>query len=221
MVSTTRQARSCGFAEPVDVRIDIALKASHVIVAAASAVLLAGCPAHRQGTRLIYVPAPPAVTAQGNSAQGGTLDIPAPPPAVQVEQPKKQQEAAESTPLPRPVQRRRPVHDRPAETAPDDTATPAASEEAPSPGAPELAPARSRAQQAELEKHIGDLKGAIRERIAALSRQHLSNADLKALEDARNFLAQADQASQQGDMQQSLNLAQKADLLVSAIEKRY
>lgn len=184
-------------------------------------MLLAGCPARRQSTRLIYVPAPPTATAQGNSGQGGLIEIPAPPPAVQVAPPKKPKEAVESAPLPRPAQRHRPSHDRATETAPDSATTPAAAPEAPSPGAPELAPARSRAQQAELEKHIGDLKGAIRERIATLSRQRLSSADLKALEDARNFLAQADQASQQGDMQQSLNLAQKADLLVSAIEKRY
>lgn len=221
MLSTALQARSRGFTGPVDVRIDAILKAPPVIIAAASAVLLAGCPAHRQGARLIYVPAPPAAAAQGSSAQGGVLEIPAPPPAVQVEQPKKPEEAIESAPPPRPAQRRRPPHDRAQETVPDSATSPAAAAEVPPPGAPELAPARSRAQQAELEKHIGDLKGAIRERIAALSRRHLSSADLKALEDARNFLSQADQASRQGDMQQSLNLAQKADLLVSAIEKRY
>lgn len=84
-----------------------------------------------------------------------------------------------------------------------------------------MEPARSAQQQIELERQIGALRGAVSQRIERLSHMSLSAADRKALEDAGLFLSQADQAMRGGDLQQSLNLEQKADLLISAVEKRH
>lgn len=85
----------------------------------------------------------------------------------------------------------------------------------------QLQPLRSPQEQAALQQQINSLKSGVEGRIGRLSHLNLSIADRKALEDASAFLSQADEAMKQGDLQESMNFAQKADLLVAAIEKRY
>ncbi len=76
-------------------------------------------------------------------------------------------------------------------------------------------------QKTALQQQIGALKEGIQLRISRLSRLGLSSEDRRALNDARRFLSQSDTAVKQGDLQQSLKLAEKADLLVSAVEKNH
>lgn len=196
------------------------MKVAYALTIAGLAVLLAGCPSRHAGARLIYVPAPPVATVAGAKAQGGVMEIPAPPAPAEPEKAPKREEAVESAPSPPAAPRHRRASDR-TEEAPAETVAPPPAEENPTAGAPELAPARSHAEQAQIEARIHDMQIAIRRRIAALSRKRLSGDDRKALEDARQFLVQSREATQEGDVQQALNLAQKADLLISAIEKRY
>ncbi|MGH9395351.1 MAG: hypothetical protein ACRD18_00685 [Terriglobia bacterium] len=197
------------------------MKVTRALTILAVSLVLTGCPKRQVGTRLIYTPAPPPAAAP--PAQGGVLVIQPPAPPMPAESAPKPQEAVDSTPTQKPIHRRRAVHDEtPDATAHGNTDEAAgAATEAPAASPPQLAPASSAQQQVELEKRVGELKGAIQQRIERLSHKNLSTADRKALQDARLFLSQADQATQQGDLQQSLNLAQKADLLIAAVEKRY
>lgn len=94
----------------------------------------------------------------------------------------------------------------------------------PEPGptnAPALLPERSAQQQIDLEKEVAGLRGSVRQRIASLSELRLSTEDRKAVQDAWLFLGEADQAMHENNLQQALNLAQKADVLISAVEKRH
>jgi len=72
-----------------------------------------------------------------------------------------------------------------------------------------------------LAQRINALRAAVEERIQRLNHSSLSTADRKALQDAHAFLLQTGEAMKRGDLQESMNLAQKADLLVAAVEKRH
>ncbi|MDE3180399.1 MAG: hypothetical protein KGM47_12160 [Acidobacteriota bacterium] len=203
----------------------IILKAISLFMAVATVLILSGCPLHRGGTRLVYVPSPPAGAGEETAKQGNVLVIPAPPPpAAPSATAPKRDEAPEPVTVDRPVRRRRVVRDQPpsavnAAAGGDEaagTALPAAAA-----GAPQLSPARSPQQQGELKKEIGELRDGIHKRIDLLKRKPLSRTDREAVKDAQLFLSQADEATQQGNLQQALNLSQKADLLIAAVEKRY
>jgi len=66
---------------------------------------------------------------------------------------------------------------------------------------------------------IQRLQEDVRQRLARLKPANLSNANRKTLEDARTFFAQSGRALEQGDLQRALNLARKASLLISALER--
>ncbi|MGH9402953.1 MAG: hypothetical protein ACRD2P_12690 [Terriglobia bacterium] len=166
---------------------------------------------------MVYVPAPPAASKPSLPQQPDVLVIPRPAPPAAVEHTPKPDESEASSPEPKAPERRRPVQ---AETNGPSAATETAAPSAAT-AAPQLQPARSPEQQIELEKQIGDLRGAVRQQIAHLSGMALSTEDRKALQDAQLLLSQADQAMQDKDLQQSFNLAQKADLLISAVEKSH
>jgi hypothetical protein len=87
--------------------------------------------------------------------------------------------------------------------------------------APPLEPANSSQQQASIQRQVSILQRVIGLRIARLAGLKLSGPDRKTLEDARTFIAQSEEANKSGDLSQASNLAQKAQLLVQAIEKRY
>jgi hypothetical protein len=119
----------------------------------------------------------------------------------------------------------------PVKESPPPPAQPVARKEVPAPpiavpqpataGAPQLEPADSSQQKASIQRHVNILQRGIEARIKRLSRLSLAGADRKTLEDARTFIAQSEDAKKSGDLSQASNLAQKADLLVQAIEKRY
>jgi hypothetical protein len=140
--------------------------------------------------------------------------IPKPPPA--------QPSVTETKPAPAP---------QPVKVSPPPPAEPVARKDAPaSPvvnpqpataDAPQLEPANSSQQQASIERRVSTLQRAIEARIERLARLKLAGADRKTLEDAQTFIAQSKDANKSGDLTQASNLAQKAELLVQAIEKRY
>jgi len=99
-----------------------------------------------------------------------------------------------------------------AETTPETT-------EPPTPQVPSLEPRESSAQETALRRQIQGLQDDVRQRIATLSRAGLSGADRKTLDDARTFFAQSTRALDEADLQRALNLARKASLLVSALER--
>jgi hypothetical protein len=91
--------------------------------------------------------------------------------------------------------------------------------EPPAPQVPSLEPRESSAQEAALRRQIQGLQDDVRQRIAKLSQAGLSGADRKTLDDARTFFAQSTRALDEADLQRALNLARKASLLVSALER--
>jgi outer membrane biosynthesis protein TonB len=97
---------------------------------------------------------------------------------------------------------------------------PVASRPQPSADAPPLVPASSSQQQGTIQRHVRTLQHNIEVRIGRLARLSLGGADRKTLDDARTFVAESESAIERGDLAQASNLAQKADLLVLAVEKR-
>ncbi len=97
--------------------------------------------------------------------------------------------------------------------------TPETTEPPPTSQVPSLEPRESSAQETALRRQIQGLQDDVRQRIAKLSRAGLSGADRKTLDDARTFFAQSTRALNDADLQRALNLARKASLLVSALER--
>jgi hypothetical protein len=62
------------------------------------------------------------------------------------------------------------------------------------------------------------LQENVRRRAAQVDRQSLAEPARKTLDDAQTFLAQSGQALEEGDLQRAANLANKASLLLSALE---
>lgn len=181
-----------------------------------AALFLAGCFRRQTAPRLVYVPVPPAAAKANPAQSGNVLIIQQPAPPASVESAPKPEESEAESPAPK-LPRRRKV----APSGTPEADTEANVPEPASADAPALLPELSLQQQIDLEKQIGDLRGAVRQRMARLSRMPLSTEDRKALQDARLFLTEADEAMQSNNLQQSLNLAQKADVLISAVEKRH
>lgn len=180
-------------------------------------MFLTGCFKRQTAPRLVYVPAPPAAPKPDLAQQGSVLVIQAPTPPPATESAPKSEGTEAAPPAPEPLRKHKAVQAGAVETgaAPDTAVEPAAS------SAPALLPERSLQQQIDLEKQIGDLRGAVSQRIARLSRRTLSTEDRKAIQDARLFLTEADQSMRDNDLQQALNLEQKADVLISAVENRH
>lgn len=192
------------------------MKTAIVVSILSAGLFLPGCFRRQTATRLVYVPAPPVVAKSASPQTGNVLIIQQPAPPVVAESTPKPEESEAASPAPKQPRRRRTVP-----TGAPDTGVESETPEPASADAPALLPEISLQQKIDLERQIGDLRGAVRQRIARLSRMRLSTEDRKALQDARLFLSEADQAMQANDLQQSLNLAQKADVLISAVEKRH
>lgn len=80
-----------------------------------------------------------------------------------------------------------------------------------------LEPGKDPRQRSELRGRILGQQQELGRRIADLERAKLSDADRKTLEDARAFLTQSGQAFEQGDLERSMLLAQKASLLINTL----
>lgn len=123
--------------------------------------------------------------------------------------------AESSSPKPTP-RRRRPLRSEPP------AATESATEpvEPPPAEVPALEPRESPGQQTALRQQILDLQERLRQRTARFDRLKLTGEARKTLDDARTFLAQSERALLDSDLQRARNLANKASLLVSALEQQ-
>lgn len=174
------------------------------------ALLIWGCPKRQTAVRVVYAPAPPAAATPAPAEESGALVIEEPSPP----EPEAVTPAEPASPQPTP--RRRRPRTEPA-TTPEGTAE---AVEPPSAEVPALEPRESPAQQATLRQQILDLQESLRQRTARLLRLKMTNEARKTLDDARTFLLQSEQALRDADLQRAHNLANKAALLVSALEQR-
>lgn len=110
---------------------------------------------------------------------------------------------------------------RPRRTAPPPITEPPEiePEEPPLAEVPALEPRESPAQQAALRQQIVQLQQGLLQRMGRLENLRLGARSQRGLADARTFLTQSQQALEKGDLQRALNLAQKAELLVSDLEQ--
>ncbi len=182
------------------------------------ALILGGCPKRQTSPRIVYVSAPaPPPQAAADSPASGTLVIaePAPPPEPEVlpVQPAAAPEAPKKTPP-----RRRAAHPESASQQPADDDTDLQPIEQPTAEVPPLEPRETSQEESTLRRDVVGVQESVQVRIAQLSSTKLNGSQLKALEDARTFLAQSNRALQEGDLQRSLTLARKASLLVTALQ---
>jgi hypothetical protein len=201
---------------PLDARMEIILKIARLSIIAGILLTFVSCARRQTTVRLVYAPAPPPAPSSTAAEQSKVLIIqePAPP----------QPEAAPSKPQETPPvvsEGPKPMPSRKVDRSETVDSSPPKPEVLPPPNAPQLEPLSSMQQKTALQQQIGALKEGIQLRISRLSRLGLSSEDRRALNDARRFLSQSDTAVKQGDLQQSLKLAEKADLLVSAVEKNH
>jgi outer membrane biosynthesis protein TonB len=171
-----------------------------------------GCPKRQTTRRLIYVPQPPPAATAPEQGEGSLViqEPPPPPPEIVEEAP------TEEVPAEKPV-RRRP---RPARAGvPTPAEVGSELDEAPPAEVPALEPRESPAQEVALRQRLAGLQGRLEQRITALDRSSLDAGARKILDDARTFLTQSQRALADGDLQRALNLAHKASLLVSALER--
>ena len=188
-------------------------------------LLIGGCPKRQTGPRVVYVQAPPPaaspaaqVSGQASSAtpdSGGALIIeePVPPPAPAP----AEAEAPAPAPTPAPAVRR-PRRTRPGgqegdESAASDSGLPANAAETPL-----LEPRSNPSSKDELQARHGVLEQRLNK--VERSRFNFTSADRRTLEDARGFLRQSERALRDGDMIRAEQLAQKASLLLAALEQK-
>lgn len=165
---------------------------------------------------LVYVPARPAAPAPPASNTPKVLVI-APPAAPPETEPKPEESQALQASGPAASrQRRNPSHTA-APAEPDQTTT----QDIPVPPAaevPALESQESSAQENELRQRYVKLAEDIQQRLARLNASRFSGEDQRTLEDARSFYLQSAHAMATGDLPRALNLAQKSDLLLAALE---
>lgn len=183
------------------------------------ALLIGGCPKRQPSPRVVYVePPPPSAKPAPDKAQGPELET------LTIEQPPPAPAAPTTTPAPpaTATAQNAPVlkHEQPGrtQTRPAGEATAPADVKAIDPArAPELEPARSSATEDEVRTQ----QTRIHQRIDGLQKDRYSApADQRALDDARLFLAQSEQALKKRDLLKAHGLADKASLLLDALEQR-
>jgi hypothetical protein len=141
------------------------------------------------------------------------IEEPAPPPEpVQVE-------SAPAPPAPKRAPRRRHVPKAEGPTAPAEADSEAEPAEEPAAEVPPLQPRENSARETAQRREIQEMQGQVQQQIDRLQLTSLSAAERKSLDAARTFLAQSTRAFQEGDLQRSLILAQKAALLVTALRQ--
>ncbi|MBZ5545285.1 MAG: hypothetical protein LAO07_16660 [Acidobacteriia bacterium] len=178
------------------------------------ALLIWGCQKRPTASRVVYVPAPPPAATPAPSGDSGALVIEEPQPPEEAIEPTPATEA----PSPKPIRRRPRPQRSDTSTSPTDIAP--GPEEPASTEVPALEAREAPAQQVALRQQIVGLQQDLRRRAGPLERRNLSAGDRKTFEDARMFLAQSERALADGDLQRALNLAQKAALLVSALDQQ-
>lgn len=200
------------------------------------ALLVGGCPKRQTVPRVVYVQPPASVesnqqsgtgtlpkaaaASQASAAAGSTeaLVIEEPPPSPPPEPPLTAPVASPATP-PAPVPRRRPrpradSHDTEEQAEPADSAAPATPGEVPS-----LEPQSDTGQDE--GKQLQAREDEIKRRITELEKNSdLSTTEQRTLTDATSFWSQSVAALRDHDLLRARELAQKASVLLAALEKR-
>jgi type IV secretory pathway VirB10-like protein len=171
------------------------------------ALLTSGCPKRQTGTRLVYVASPPAATSAVPEPNSGTLVIEEPPPPP--EPPK--------TPPPKPPADAEPSQPETPQPKANKVRPPQSPAAEPPVEPPPLEPANNPGQgrQRQLEKTQQDM-GV---HITQLEARHPSGAEGQTLTEAKAFLDQSRSALNEGDLPRAEKLAEKARLLITALEK--
>lgn len=186
-------------------------------------LLIGGCPKRQTGPRVVYVQAPPPAaspaaqpSSQASNAASGSegawvIEEPAPPPPPPVET-----EAPPPAPVPAPVVRR-PRRARPEAQEADEAPTVDPNQPANAGETPQLEPRSSPTSRDELRaRHV-----TLEQRIKSIEHTRSFTAvDRRTLEDARGFLFESERALSGGDVLRAEQLAQKASLLLAALEQR-
>ena len=176
---------------------------------------LGGCPKRQERQSVVvYVPTPPAAAAPAparpelSKPEVLVIEEPAPPP----------EEASVPQPSSRPpVHRRNSPAPAPQPVEPDEPTTPDVP--APPPAeVPALESRESTAQESERRHQYAMLAQDVQQRLQHLKGTQLSANDRHTLEDAHAFFVQSTQAFTKGDLLRALNLANKASLLLAALE---
>jgi hypothetical protein len=172
------------------------------------ALLISGCAKRQTGTRLVYVASPPAATTAAPQ-DSGMLVIEEPAgPQLTVLQPRKDLKFL-NTPLPTPPSPRKAtsVSSSPADSSPEGSLV------EPPPLEPANNPGQGSRQQLEKTQH--DMGSSIEQ----IQRRQLSDPERQTLAEAKAFLDQSKAALNEGDPQRAEKLADKARLLITALEK--
>ena len=205
------------------------------------ALLIGGCPKRQTVPRVVYVQPPPAASSTGVSNQpGGTvahktsadanqadasagsmealvIEEPSPPPPPAPVTEPAPAAAAPAAPAPRHKARpRTDSHDTEEAADATDSVTPASPSEMPS-----LQPMSNAGQNDGLESRLRAQDDDIKRRISELDKNPgLSDTERRTLKDATSFWSQSVAAVQEHDLLKAQELAQKASLLLAALEKR-
>jgi hypothetical protein len=220
----------------------VSILGSKAVVLFFAALFIGGCPKRQAVPRVVYVQAPPAASINAASNQaGGTEAFPkatgasnqANPatssmPALVIEEPPPTPPpepvttpapppAAPVTPAPR--RRARPradSHDTEEQAEPADSAVPAPTGEMPS-----LEPQSDAAHEEGLQNQLQTQVDETKRRMTELEKNaDLSTTERRTLTDAKSFWSQAVAALHEHDLLRAQELAQKASLLLAALERR-
>lgn len=206
------------------------------------AILVGGCPKRQTVPRVVYVQPPPAANAgvasnqgtgistapkagagsnQADTAAGPTEALvieepPAPPPPEPVTVPAPQSTAPIAAAPKRRPHPREETHETEDQTEPANSAAPANPGEVPS-----LEPRSDAGQEEGLQNQLQTKEDDIKRRIAELGKNaDLSTTELRTLKDATSFWSQSLAALREHDLLRAQELAQKASLLLAALERR-
>ena len=173
------------------------------------ALLMSGCAKRQNGVRLVYVAAPPFATSA--PPDSGTLVIQQPVTPGPEELPLTEPAELLNTPLPIPPSQKKvnAASSAPADSSPEELLV------EPPPLEPANSPGQGRRQQ--LEKRQHEMDSSIKQFVAS----QLSNPERQTLGEAKAFLDQSKAALGEGDLPRAEKLAEKARLLIAALEQRH
>ena len=188
---------------------------SKILAPALLVFLFGGCPKRQTTPRVVYVQQAPSVSLPASStAQAGneTLTIQE-PAATPVAESTPTVSAAPPPPAPQSAKKPKnvkPVRDS-SEKVTAEVPAPAQDTEAPL----QLEPQGSEVQALEIGKHVEDLSAEL----ADLGRRtDLTEDQYRTINDALTFCTQSRNALSQHDLLRANQLAQKADLLIKAVQ---
>jgi hypothetical protein len=214
---------------------------SRVAVSVFLAFLVGGCPKRQTVPLVVYVQPPPAgrtgaasnqaggkappkETGASNQANTGAgpaealvIEEPPPPPPEEPVVAPAPVPAAPAAPAPRHRARpREDVHQTEEQAEPTDSAVPATPAEVPS-----LEPRSDSVEKEDLQNQVQTQEDDIKRRIGELDKNAgLSSTERRTLKDATSFWLQSVAALRDRDLLRAQELAQKASLLLAALERR-